>query len=501
MTKTKVDDWSTTAASNADINSISILGTAPVSNFDNAFREAMAQIAATPLAESADDMRDNLSVWGRAESSRVFATVADMVAATDLAVGQRATTLGYRAAGDGGGNDYAIVAAATGTADGGLYIDLTGSSLQAKGMFISGIACARQFGAYMNRGAGNTDDTAFVTAFESATLTGIEKQHDYALSYFAANFFNNANVIVPQGTKLRLPSTSVTLDVDDDLASLLPRMPRDQRVYLPNRTIVDPYTSTGTVTIKDPIRITAVSTGNCGFAVPLSFEQSGGKSWIEGLDFVPRADYTAIVVDGAGTLYIDDPKATATAIAAKQFLQSYSGNIYMRALTRNCIMDYTLSTNAVPLVELNYLSMMWMSTSGVGTQYGWWKAPNLSTWTITATMAGLYQHNWRVDGGGKTGLSSGVLLQRFSRSRFSQDALPGTGLGLQNLLKGLQAVTGAYAYISGSATTGTGRFYVASCGTGLDTTSGGTVEYETASTLFSGNTTNTTSGAAAMARI
>lgn len=119
MAKTKVDDWSTTAASNADINSISILGTAPVSNFDNAFREAMAQIAATPLAESADDMRDNLSVWGRAESSRVFATVADMVAATGIPDGAGVTLYGYSAVGDMPPASFVYDAASTDTDDGG----------------------------------------------------------------------------------------------------------------------------------------------------------------------------------------------------------------------------------------------------------------------------------------------------------------------------------------------------------------------------------------------
>lgn len=45
MAKTAVTQWDTTAANNTDINSISIQGTAPVSNFDNAMREMMAQIA------------------------------------------------------------------------------------------------------------------------------------------------------------------------------------------------------------------------------------------------------------------------------------------------------------------------------------------------------------------------------------------------------------------------------------------------------------------------
>ena len=51
---------------------------------------------------------------------RTFATVAAMVASTDLNVGDVAETSGYLAKGDGGDNKYDIVAAATGTADGGI---------------------------------------------------------------------------------------------------------------------------------------------------------------------------------------------------------------------------------------------------------------------------------------------------------------------------------------------------------------------------------------------
>ncbi len=54
----------------------------------------------------------------------VFDTVADMEAAPDITVGIKCRTLGYSAIGDGGGNDYEIVAAGTGTDDGGSFINL-----------------------------------------------------------------------------------------------------------------------------------------------------------------------------------------------------------------------------------------------------------------------------------------------------------------------------------------------------------------------------------------
>lgn len=81
-------------------------------------------------------------------SDRVgFSNVAAMVAFAELKIGDRVRTVGYHTSGDRGANAYEVVAAGTGTADGGLYIDLTGSSLQAKGLFPDGHMRPEQFGA------------------------------------------------------------------------------------------------------------------------------------------------------------------------------------------------------------------------------------------------------------------------------------------------------------------------------------------------------------------
>ena len=65
-----------------------------------------------------------------------FDSVQDLKTSTTLSVGHKVRTLGYYAPGDGGGNDYEIVAAGTGTDDGGSFIDLSGSGLQAKRLFV-----------------------------------------------------------------------------------------------------------------------------------------------------------------------------------------------------------------------------------------------------------------------------------------------------------------------------------------------------------------------------
>ena len=75
-----------------------------------------------------------------------FDTVSDMKLESRLVVGDRVRTLGYTSSGDGGGASYVIVAAATGTDDGGSYLDLSGSGLQAE-LQHNGIIHGEQFGA------------------------------------------------------------------------------------------------------------------------------------------------------------------------------------------------------------------------------------------------------------------------------------------------------------------------------------------------------------------
>jgi len=97
--------------------------------------------------------------------SRRFTTVANMEAFVRLKIGDIVHTSGYNSKGDGGANVYEIVAAATGTDDGGQYIDLPGSGLQAKGLFPGGVVTAEQWGVL---GDGATDDKDELINFMAA---------------------------------------------------------------------------------------------------------------------------------------------------------------------------------------------------------------------------------------------------------------------------------------------------------------------------------------------
>ncbi len=121
---------------------------------------AVRQVGVTSADLVTIDDLDNKIIGTDVESAFVelapFDTVADMVASPSLLVGMRVSTLGYTTIGDGGANSYTIVAAATGTDDGGSYIDL--ATFQAQGLFPDGEGTVLQFGAT----ATADDETAFI---------------------------------------------------------------------------------------------------------------------------------------------------------------------------------------------------------------------------------------------------------------------------------------------------------------------------------------------------
>lgn len=129
----------------------------------------------------------------------VFDTVADMQAFEGLQAGAKVRTLGYYAPGDGGGNDYEIVAASTGTDDGGSFIDLSGSGLQAAGLFGSAVS-VKQFGAV---GDGvQIDDEAFGIAQQRPDDVYVPPETYNITQAYSGNFVVSSEAMFVGGGKL-----------------------------------------------------------------------------------------------------------------------------------------------------------------------------------------------------------------------------------------------------------------------------------------------------------
>lgn len=93
MPITNVDGWSTTANLNSDVGGISIATGMSPSNIDNALREIMAQVAATPLAETAATMRTNLGVSATADTPTLVSLEGLSLVAGDILYATAADTL------------------------------------------------------------------------------------------------------------------------------------------------------------------------------------------------------------------------------------------------------------------------------------------------------------------------------------------------------------------------------------------------------------------------
>jgi len=135
----------------------------------------------TQTVEEALDRRGVKFIALRAPTIGTFDPEDYLETSTKIQIDAFCYTLGYYAPGDGGGNDYEIVTAGTGTDDGGSFIDLSGSGLQAKGLF-KRVVTVNQFGAV---GDGVADDSdCFV------------RLHDYLPSGGAIHLIDGANYIV-----------------------------------------------------------------------------------------------------------------------------------------------------------------------------------------------------------------------------------------------------------------------------------------------------------------
>lgn len=137
-------------------------------------------------------------------SSKSLRTVAAMVASTELNIGDIVETAGYLTKGDGGDNRYEIVAAATGTDDGGSFIDLTGITGQAKGLFPTGSITIKQFGA--DGDSPTTDDFIPVQAvFSYANSVEDIEVDGLGLTYKLGTHTDLKGKFILKNTKIFLP--------------------------------------------------------------------------------------------------------------------------------------------------------------------------------------------------------------------------------------------------------------------------------------------------------
>jgi hypothetical protein len=123
-------------------------------------------------------------------------TLTALKSATNLTIGDFVVTTGYNANGDSGDNTYEIVAAATGTDDGGSFIDLAGSGLQAKALFPGGEIYVMQWGAI---GDGTTDCTAgWQAAIDYAFNTG----NNNTVRLIAGRYLVTSTIFLHNGAKV-----------------------------------------------------------------------------------------------------------------------------------------------------------------------------------------------------------------------------------------------------------------------------------------------------------
>jgi hypothetical protein len=153
MAKSAVTQWDTTAANNTDVGGIAIQGTSPISNFDNAMREIMAQIATFNTGATFTGTT-TLGVISASSSSTTLATMTS----TDAGAGPGPFLDLFRDSASPAANDFISTvsfngrnSAATKVLYAGInaqILDATAASEDARGYFtsmVAGSSAARLF--------------------------------------------------------------------------------------------------------------------------------------------------------------------------------------------------------------------------------------------------------------------------------------------------------------------------------------------------------------------
>lgn len=171
-----------------------------------------------PNQASADANTGALQTWDNVQTAGVvqgeFDTIAEMTANTTIAIGSYYTCADYATGNNAGIMAFRAVAAGTGTADGGSYIDHDTLSVQFERIFNS-VVSVKEFGAVAD---GATDDILTIQAAIDYVAT------DGGMVFFPSGVYSTSSAIIPtSGISLRGEGFSTRIECSGTQAVLLSR--------------------------------------------------------------------------------------------------------------------------------------------------------------------------------------------------------------------------------------------------------------------------------------
>jgi len=197
---------------------------------------------------------DGSYAWVTKTATYSFKTKADIVAYPAFKIGDSISTDGYLASGDGGDNTYVVVAAGTGVDDGGYYINLTGSNLQAKGLFPGNTYSCNQWGVFAD---GNTTD---LTAGMQNAINTVAANFSKELFLPFSPLSYKCNLVLPNGFSLLGAVSGVTLIPASD-APVITAKPDDEIIGLSVKNInIDGSLTKGSYSNQDGILLQPAAT-------------------------------------------------------------------------------------------------------------------------------------------------------------------------------------------------------------------------------------------------
>jgi hypothetical protein len=374
------------------------------------------------------------------------------------------------------------------------------------------------FGAVGNKGAGNTDDREALFHADEYCLQVLAKldvnpDHHYVETV-------TSKVLVLNSVDYYFPWGDITLDATSLAYMRVITVAKDgARITLQNGTYESTIRAVGAFNYHDYIfrdgkglRIIAENIGQAIWKTPIQIKNAS-DIFFTGVVFSLCNDQQLLNI-ADGTLYLDDCGSASPAGTRPGkiggLLIARDANIFMRALTVNCVYDFSTCSGVITsppyeptdpalglkvgdYLQINYSSTFWAAPSS--TFYIRLVSGNTNGggFITSITQGHMYLHNTSVEGTAKGDGSICVGVQRGAALRLVQDTAPDFALGLRNASTGVSLTGGSVVAIEGGANSGNDAFAVVNLTTGLSRTGGGvgSISYETAQVDFTGTTTPT----------